>query len=121
MSESIDWAWVRRFAEQFTACGVTTGDATVVLCERASRSALVDTSRLALQSIGAAVVVVEATTPPNRGPVPIRSTGASVAIADAASKARSADCGPSGPMTRRQLRGSVNVSARVLGEVPTTT
>jgi 2,5-dihydroxypyridine 5,6-dioxygenase len=81
VSGSTEWAWVQRFAAQFEACGVSAGEAAVVLCERASRPALVETSRLALASLGAQVAVVEATTPVNPGPVPIRSTGASVAIA----------------------------------------
>jgi 2,5-dihydroxypyridine 5,6-dioxygenase len=76
-----EWAWIRHFAAQFEACGVQAGEAAVVLCERASRPALVETSRLALASLGAQVAVLEATTPVNPGPVPIRSTGASVAIA----------------------------------------
>jgi 2,5-dihydroxypyridine 5,6-dioxygenase len=81
VSGPTEWAWIRRFAAQFEACGVTAGEAAVVLCERASRPALVETSRLALASLGAQVAVLEATTPVNPGPVPIRSTGASVAIA----------------------------------------
>ena len=81
MSGATEWAWVRRFAEQFEACGVHAGEAAVVLCERASRPALVETSRLALASLGAEVTTVEASTPVNPGPVPIRSTGASLAIA----------------------------------------
>jgi 2,5-dihydroxypyridine 5,6-dioxygenase len=41
---------------------------------------LVETARLALGSLGARPAVVELPTPPNLGPVPIRSTGASVAL-----------------------------------------
>src|SRR5215207_8917403 len=81
VSGGSEWAWIRRFAAQFEACGVHTGETALVLCERASRPALVEASRLALASLGAQVAVLEATTPVNPGPVPIRSTGASVAIA----------------------------------------
>ena len=80
MTRLTEWSWIARFAEQFEACGVVAGDTTVVMCERASRPSLVETSRLALASLGASVVVVQADTPSNPGPVPIRSTGASVAI-----------------------------------------
>ncbi len=62
MNGATEWAWVQRFAAQFEACGVGRGETAVVLCERASRAALVETSRLALQSLGAEVVVIEATT-----------------------------------------------------------
>ena len=81
MSGVSEWARIRRFAAQFAACGVHAGESAVVLCERTSRATLVETSRLALASLGAQVAVVEADTPANPGPVPIRSTGASVAIA----------------------------------------
>ena len=75
------WRWIDRYATQFRACDV--GDATtaVVLSETASRPVIVETARLALESLGAAVVDVVLTTPANPGPVPIRSTGASEAIA----------------------------------------
>jgi 2,5-dihydroxypyridine 5,6-dioxygenase len=81
VSGASEWAWIGRFAAQFEACGVHAGESAIVLCERASRPALVETSRLALASLGAQVAVLQATTPVNPGPVPIRSTGASVAIA----------------------------------------
>lgn len=76
----MEWHWIERFAEQFRACAVRAGETAIVLCETASRPELVETARLALASLGTSVAVVQVTTPPNRGPVPIRSTGASVAL-----------------------------------------
>jgi 2,5-dihydroxypyridine 5,6-dioxygenase len=73
--------WVERFRQQFELCGVSPGETTLVLCETGSRRELVATSTAALQSLGSQHAVVELPTPPNRGPLPIRSTGASVAIA----------------------------------------
>ena len=78
MTES---AWVSRYAEQFRACGLTATETVVVLSETRSRSAIVHTARLALGQCGVSPVDVVVTTPPNPGPVPIRSTGASVALA----------------------------------------
>ncbi len=116
-----EWASIQRFAAQFQACGVRPGEAAVVLCERASRPSLVETSRLALASLGAQVAVVEATTPVNPGPVPIRSTGASVAIAghpatSAACAAASfvADCTVEGLLHAPELGQILSGGARVL-------
>jgi len=76
-----EWHWIERYAEQFRACAVLEGETAVVLSETRSRPEIVETARLALQHVGAAVIDVTLPTPANRGPVPIRSTGASVAIA----------------------------------------
>ena len=76
----VEWNWVERFAEQFERCGLRADEAVVVLAETASRPELVETAWLAAQSSGAACVRVVLPTPPNRGPVAIRSTGACVAI-----------------------------------------
>ena len=77
----IESAWVRRYAEQFEACELAPSETAVVLSETRSRPEIVQTARLALSLCGAAPVDVVVTTPPNPGPVPIRSTGASVALA----------------------------------------
>ena len=77
----VESAWVRRYAEQFGACALSPMEAAVVLSETRSRPEIVQTARLALSQCGVAPVDVVVTTPPNPGPLPIRSTGASVALA----------------------------------------
>ena len=77
----VEWHWVERFGEQFARCGLGPQESAVLLCETASRAELVETAWLALQASGASCGRVIVPTPPNRGPVAIRSTGASVAIA----------------------------------------
>lgn len=77
----VEWHWVERFGEQFGRCGLRADESVVVLSETASRDELVETAWLAAQSSGAACGCITMPTPPNRGPVAIRSTGASVAIA----------------------------------------
>lgn len=77
---SVQWRWVQRYAEQFRACNVVEGETAVVLSETTSRPEVVETARLALETLGAAVIDVVLTTPANPGPVPIRSTGASQAL-----------------------------------------
>ncbi len=77
----IESTWVRRYAEQFEACKLVPTETAVVLSETRSRPEIVQTARLALSQCGVDPVDVVVTTPPNAGPVPIRSTGASVALA----------------------------------------
>jgi 2,5-dihydroxypyridine 5,6-dioxygenase len=116
-----EWRWIDRFREQFAACGVHAGETSVVLCETASRRVLVEMSRLALEALGASVAVVEMTTPANQGPVPIRSTGASVAIAGhaaaiaaAATAGFVADCTVEGLLHAPELGAILRGGARVL-------
>ncbi len=77
----VESTWVRRYAEQFEACKLAPTETAVVLSETRSRPEIVQTARLALSQCGVAPVDVVVTTPPNPGPLPIRSTGASVALA----------------------------------------
>jgi 2,5-dihydroxypyridine 5,6-dioxygenase len=77
----VEWHWIERFGEQFARCGLAPHESAVLLSETRSRAELVETAWLALQASGAACAHVTMPTPPNRGPVAIRSTGASVAIA----------------------------------------
>lgn len=77
----VEGHWIRRFAEQIERCGVHAGESAVLLCETGSGPELVETAWLALTGTGAACARVVMPTPANLGPLPIRSTGASVAIA----------------------------------------
>jgi 2,5-dihydroxypyridine 5,6-dioxygenase len=77
----LDPKWISTFADVFRLCGVQPGDACVVLSETQSRSALVQLSELALASLGARWFHVVLPTPRQSAPVPVRSTGASDAIA----------------------------------------
>ncbi len=75
------WHRIEAFAAQFSRCAVTPGETAVVLTETESRPALVEAATMALAFLGARPVTVTLPTPPNLGPVAIRSTGASVALA----------------------------------------
>ena len=81
MSQQAEWRWVSRYAEQFAACNLQRGEVAVLLHEAASSPRIVETARLALEMLGAAVADVRMPTPANPGPLPIRSTGASQALA----------------------------------------
>lgn len=76
-----EWRWIRAFAAHFQRCGLVDGEVVALLSESQSRPSLVDTARLAAQSLGARVFDVVVPTPSSAHPVPIRSTGASQAIA----------------------------------------
>jgi 2,5-dihydroxypyridine 5,6-dioxygenase len=78
---SVEWRWIHTFAEQFKRCALQSNEVVAILSESRSRAELVETARLAAQSLGAAVFDVVVATPHNAHPVPIRSTGASQAIA----------------------------------------
>ena len=116
-----DMRLVATFAEQFAACAVTPGEVAVVLCESASRRTLVDTSVAALTQLGAHPAVVEVPTPPAGSPVPVRSTGAShalaghhAAIAACATAGFVVDCTVEGLLHAPELGAILADGARVL-------
>ncbi len=81
MTDQAEWRWVDRYAQQFRACALQPGDVAVLLYEAASSRRIIETARMALEMLGAAVADIRMPTPPNPGPLPIRSTGASQALA----------------------------------------
>jgi 2,5-dihydroxypyridine 5,6-dioxygenase len=76
-----EWRYIKAFAEQFARCALAPGEVVAVLSESQSRPELVETARLAAQSLGASVFDLVVPTPTSVHPVAIRSTGASQAIA----------------------------------------
>ncbi|MGZ4679903.1 MAG: peptidase M29 [Ilumatobacteraceae bacterium] len=76
-----EWRHIAAFAEHFARCGLVDGEVVALLSESQSRPALVETARLAAQSTGGRVFDVVVPTPASMHPVPIRSTGASQALA----------------------------------------
>jgi 2,5-dihydroxypyridine 5,6-dioxygenase len=76
-----EWRFIRAFSAHFQRCGLSDGEKVAILSESQSRPSLVETARLAAQSLGGRVFDVVVPTPPSAHAVPIRSTGASQAIA----------------------------------------
>jgi 2,5-dihydroxypyridine 5,6-dioxygenase len=76
-----EWRYIAAFAAHFERCGLHEGEKVALLSESQSRAALVETARLAAQSLGGRVFDIVVPTPPAAHAVPIRSTGASQAIA----------------------------------------
>ena len=76
-----EWRYIRAFADHFSRCSLHDGEIVAVLSESTSRAPLVETARLAAQMLGGRVYDVVVPTPSSAHPVPVRSTGASQAIA----------------------------------------
>ncbi|MFO1330637.1 MAG: peptidase M29 [Rubrivivax sp.] len=109
------------FADVFRLCGVQAGDACAVLSETQSRQAIVQLSELALARLGARWFHVVLPTPRQSAPVPVRSTGASDAIAGVepvvqalANSVFVADCTVEGLQHAAELPRILKGGARVL-------
>ncbi len=81
LQERIEAKWIDCFAETFALCGIKAGDTAAILSETQSRPVNVQLAELALERLGARVFHLVLTTPRLVAPVPVRSTGASDAIA----------------------------------------
>jgi 2,5-dihydroxypyridine 5,6-dioxygenase len=119
--DRIEGKWIDLFAEVFARCKVAPGDACAVLSESQSRTLNVQLAELALHRLGARPFHVVAPTPRQQAPVPIRSTGASVALQGLgpalqalAASAFVADCTLEGLMHAAELPVILKGGARVL-------
>src|SRR3954463_3923806 len=79
-ADRIEGKWIDAFAEVFERCAVRSGDTAAILSETQSRALNVHLAELALLRLGARPFHLVVPTPPQRHPVPVRSTGASEAI-----------------------------------------
>jgi 2,5-dihydroxypyridine 5,6-dioxygenase len=79
-TDRIENKWIELFAEVFSRCKVASGEPCAVLSETQSRALNVQLAELALLKLGARPFHVVVPTPRQSAPVPIRSTGASVAL-----------------------------------------
>ena len=121
IADRIEAKWIDLFAGVFARCKVAAGDACAILSESQSRALNVQLAELALARLGARPFHVVLPTPRQSAPVPIRSTGASVAlqgmapaIAALASSAFVADCTVEGLMHAAELPQILKGGARVL-------
>ena len=121
IADRIEGKWIDLFAEVFGRCKVAPGDVCAVLSESQSRALNVQLAELALARLGARAFHVVVPTPRQSAPVPIRSTGASVALQDLAPAIGAlaactfvADCTLEGLMHARELPQILKGGARVL-------
>lgn len=118
---STEWRWLARFTHQLRLCDLQPTELCVILSESSSRPELVSTALLAAQSVGSDVFQVVMPTPPNTGPVPLRSTGTTLALqgnpAALAALQRAdfvIDCTVEGLLHARELRDILAAETRVL-------
>ncbi len=121
ITDRIEGKWIDLFAEVFERCKVGPGDVCAILSETQSRPVNVQLAELALLKLKARPFHVVVPTPRQTAPVPIRSTGASVALqglgpALAALTASTfvADCTVEGLMHAAELPAILKGGARVL-------
>jgi len=80
LRDRIEGKWIDVFAEAFAMCKVADGEVVAILSETQSRELNVQLAELALLRLGARPYHVVLPTPPQSHAVPIRSTGASLAV-----------------------------------------
>jgi 2,5-dihydroxypyridine 5,6-dioxygenase len=80
LADRIEGKWIDAFCEIFDKCAVKRDETAAILSETQSRALNVQLAELALLRLGARPFHLVLPTPPNRHPVPVRSTGASEAI-----------------------------------------
>jgi 2,5-dihydroxypyridine 5,6-dioxygenase len=121
LADRIEAKWIDLFAEVFGHCKVAPGDACAILSESQSRALNVQLAELALARLGARAFHVTVPTPPQAAPVPVRSTGASVAlqglqpaIGALAASTFVVDCTIEGLMHAAELPAILKGGARVL-------
>jgi len=121
LADRIEGKWIDLFAEVFARCKVSAGDACAILSETQSRAINVQLAELALSRLGARPFHVVVPTPRQSAPVPIRSTGASVALQNLgpaigalAGSVFVADCTLEGLMHAAELPQILKGGARVL-------
>lgn len=121
LSERIEGKWIDLFAEVFALCKVRGDEPCAILSETQSRAQNVQLAELALHRLGARYFHVVVPTPRQAAPVPIRSTGASDVLGDAAAAVSAlaassfvVDCTLEGLMHARELPQILKGGARVL-------
>lgn len=121
LQERIEGKWIDTFVEVFEKCGVQPGETAAILSETQSRSVNVNLAELALHRIGAKAFHVVVPTPAQTAPVPVRSTGASDAIAGSlpvisalSSSGIVVDCTVEGLLHAAELPQILGDGARVL-------
>ena len=121
MPAPVEGRWISAFVEVLQRCGVQRGDACAVLSESQSRPVLPQLAALALQQIGARHFEITVPSPALSAPMPVRSTGASAALAGQAAVVQAlsrcalvVDCTVEGLQHAAELPLILGGAARVL-------
>jgi 2,5-dihydroxypyridine 5,6-dioxygenase len=120
-ADRIEGKWIDAFTEVIARCGVKPGDVAAILSETQSRQLNVQLAELALMRLGATPFHIVVPTPRNPHAVPVRSTGASVAIGGLAPVVAAlsqagfiVDCTIEGPMHAPETPAILKAGARIL-------
>jgi 2,5-dihydroxypyridine 5,6-dioxygenase len=120
-ADRIEGKWIDAFSEVIARCGVKPGDVAAILSETQSRPLNVQLAELALMRLGARPFHIVVPTPRNPHAVPVRSTGASVAIGGLAPVVAAlsqagfiVDCTIEGPMHAPETPAILKAGARIL-------
>ena len=81
LRDRIEAKWIDAFERVFALCKVERGESVAILSETQSRPLNIHLTELALARRGATIFHVVVPTPSQDAPVPVRSTGASGALA----------------------------------------
>jgi 2,5-dihydroxypyridine 5,6-dioxygenase len=121
LQERIEGKWIDCFARVFARCKVEAGEEVAILSESQSRPVIPQLAELALHRLGAKPFHIVIPTPPQKAPVPVRSTGATDVIqnirpvVDAlASATFVVDCTVEGMLHAPELPEILKGGARVL-------
>lgn len=80
LQENIEGKWIKAFVDVFKLCAVKKGEVVAILSETQTRPVLPRLSELALHQLEAIPFQIVVSSPEVTGPVPIRSTGTSLAV-----------------------------------------
>jgi len=80
LADRVEAKWIDTFEAVFARCALKPGDVVAILSETQSRALNVQLTELALARLGVRAFHLVVPTPPQRAPVPVRSTGASDAV-----------------------------------------
>jgi 2,5-dihydroxypyridine 5,6-dioxygenase len=121
LQEKIEGKWVKSFVDVFRLCAVKPGEVVAILSESQTRPVLTQLAELALHQLEARPFHVSVPSPPISSPVPVRSTGTTLAIGGLepvikalAGSGMVVDCTVEGLLHSRELPAVLRGGARVL-------
>src|SRR5262245_6747270 len=121
LQEHVEGKWVKAFVDVFKLCAVKKGEVVAVLSESQTRPVLPRLSELALHQLEAVPFQVVVSSPEVTGPVPIRSTGTSLAVRGIAPVVKAlassnmvVDCTVEGMLHSRELPEILAGGARLM-------
>jgi len=121
LQEGIEGKWVKVFADVFRLCAVKPGEVVAIVSESQTRPILTKLSELALHQLEARPFHLQVCSPELSAPVPIRSTGTSLALGGVepviralASSGMVVDCTVEGLLHSRELPRILAGGTRVM-------